>query len=50
MLFKKLLPLYNATRERLVSASKFSNSAEAQFRLKKIKFLKKYLVKPIENA
>lgn len=42
--------MYNGNMERLIRASKFSNSAEAQFRLKKIKFLKKYVVKAIENA
>lgn len=34
MLKKKLLPLYTDTMERLVRASKFLKSEEAQFRLK----------------
>ena len=45
MLFKKLLPLYNATMERLVSASKFSKSEEAQFRLKVTEFSEKHGVR-----
>ena len=45
MLKKKILPMYNKTMERLISASKFSKSEEAQFRLKVIEFSKVYGVK-----
>ena len=45
MLKKKLFPLYNETMERLVRASKFSKSEEAQFRLKVIEFSEKYEVR-----
>ena len=42
MLFKKLLPVYNATMERLIRASRFSKSEEAQFRLRVVDFSLKY--------
>lgn len=45
MLFKKLLPMYNATMEKLVRASKFSKSEEAQFRLRVIEFSEKHGVR-----
>lgn len=50
MLFKKLLPMYNATMERLVRASKFSKSEEAQFRLKVVEFSNKHGVKLAQDA
>ena len=40
----------NKTMERLVSASKFSKSEEAQFRLRVIEFSKKYGVKAAQDA
>ena len=45
MLFKKLLPMYNATMERLIRASRFSKSEEAQFRLKVTEFSEKHGVR-----
>ena len=42
MLLRRLLPLYNETMERLISASKFSKSEEAKFRLNVVEFSKKY--------
>jgi len=42
MLLRRLLPLYNETMERLISASKFSKSEEAKFRLSVVEFSKKY--------
>ena len=50
MLFKKLLPLYNATMERLIRASMFSKSEEAQFRLKVVDFSLKYGVETATDA
>ena len=50
MLFKKLLPLYNATMERLIGASRFSKSEEAQFRLRVVDFSLKYGVKTATDA
>ena len=50
MLFKKLLPLYNATMERLIGASRFSKSEEAQFRLRVVDFSKKYSIKAAADA
>jgi hypothetical protein len=40
MLLRRLLPLYNETMERLISASKFSKSEEAKFRLSVVEFSK----------
>ena len=45
MLFKKLLPVYNATMERLIRASRFSKSEEAQFGLKVAEFGEKHDVR-----
>ena len=42
MLFKKLLPVYNETMERLIRASRFSKSEEAQFRLNVVDVSLKY--------
>ena len=50
MLFKKLLPLYNATMERLIGASRFSKSEEAQFRLRVVDFSKKYSIEAAADA
>ena len=50
MLFKKLLPLYNVTMERLISASRFSGSEEAQFRLRVVDFSKKCSIKAAADA
>ena len=50
MLFKKLLPLYNVTMERLIGASRFSKSEEAQFRLRVVDFSKKYSIKAAADA
>jgi hypothetical protein len=50
MLLRRLLPLYNETMERLISASKFSKSKEAKFRLSVVEFSKKYGVKAVQDA
>jgi len=50
MQLKRLLPLYNETMERLISASKFSKSEEAKFRLSVVEFSKKYGVKAAQDA
>jgi len=50
MLKKKILPMYNKTMERLIRASRFSKSEEAQFRLKVIEFSKVYEVKVAVEA
>lgn len=50
MLKKKLLPMYNTTMERLISASRFSKSKEAQFRLRVIDFSKKYGVRLAQDV
>jgi transposase-like protein len=47
---KKLLPLYTDAMERLIRASRFSKSEEAQFRLRVIGFSKKYGVKAACDA
>lgn len=50
MLKGKILPLSDSTIEHLRSASAFSNSKEAQFRLKVIEFSNKYGVKAATDA
>jgi len=50
MIKKKLFNLYNKTMDKLLSASRFSKSEEAQFRLKVIEFSKKYGVRASEDA
>jgi transposase-like protein len=50
MLKKKLLPLYTDTMERLVRASKFSKSEEAQFRFRAIEFSEKYGIEAAQDA
>jgi hypothetical protein len=45
MLKKKILPMYNKTRERLIRAFRFSKSEEAQFRLKVTEFSEKHGVR-----
>lgn len=36
MQIRKVMPMYNDDMERLISASKFSKSEEAQFKLKAV--------------
>jgi len=50
MIKKKLFNLYNKTMDKLLSASRFSKSEMAQFRLKVIEFSKKYGVKASQDA
>jgi transposase-like protein len=50
MQIRKLMPMYNKNMERLIRASKFSKSEEAQFRLKVVDFSKKYGIKAAEDA
>ena len=50
MLKGKILPLSDSTIEHLRSASAFSNSEEAQFRLKVIEFSDRYGIKVATDA